>query len=178
MIMADPDHGFDPPAGDLADVSRSGAREWERETATWEADAETLRLRRRSLTKVLWEAMQRGDQVTIAAFGHTFSGSLTAVRKDLAMLVNADTHIAVRLGSVDSAHLTPGRGGETGDRTFGSFRAYLGMLEVEGTVVRLVGRDVDVRGRIEVVAEDHVLVAAMDGRWAVAMPSIVAVIDD
>jgi hypothetical protein len=35
-----------------------------------------------------------------------------------------------------------------------------------------------VRGRIEVVAEDHVLVAAMDGRWAVAMPSIVAVIDD
>ncbi len=171
----------DPFGGDLADIARSGAREWERDMAVWESDAETLRLRRRKIADVLWEAMQRGDLVSVVIAEHTFSGPLQAVRGDLAVLTVGDATVAVNTKSVHSVAMERRSGGVSGDRTYGSFKAYLGMLEVEGLVVRLVGDRLDVQGRIEVVATDHVLVESLTAapgttRWAVATPSIGAVI--
>ncbi len=175
--MPSGDYPFDPADGELADVARSGAREWGRDMAAWESDAEMLRLRQRSLANVLWEAMQRGDHAIITAAGHNFTGHLEAARQDLAVVVNGDVTVAINVAAIDVVNLTPGSSGTTGDRTFGSLKAYLGMHEVDGTRVRLIGRDLDVRGRVEVVADDHVLLAGRGrGRWAVPIGKIAAVI--
>lgn len=179
--MADGADPHDPFVGELADIARSGAREWERDMAAWESDAEMLRLRRRAISDVLWEAMQRGDLVTVVIAEHTFAGPLRAVRGDLAVLTVADATVAVNTASVHSVAMERASGGVSGDRTYGSFRAYLGMLEVEASPVRIVGERLDVRGRIEVVATDHVLVESLTAglgatRWAIATPAIGAVL--
>ncbi len=175
--MPDGDYGFESAPDELADVARRGAREWERDMAAWESDAERLRLRGRTLPNVLWEAMQRGDDVTVRTAGHAFTGRLEAARNDLAVLVRDDLRIALSTTMIDALAMTTGGRGVAGDRTYGSFRAYLGMLEVEGPEVRLIGRDVDVRGRVEAVAKDHVLVVRGDGtRWAIALESLAAVL--
>ncbi len=172
------DYGADPAGGELADIARSGAREWKRDMAAWESDAEMLRLRQRNLTNVLWEAMQRGDQVSVTTNDITFSGRLVAVRRDLALLETPDRQVALHVPALHALSITPGREGVTGDRTFGSFQAYLGMLEVEGHRCRFLGDGLDVRGRVEVVADDHVLVESEGGpgRWAIAIESVAAVI--
>ena len=169
-------YGDDPTGGDLTDVARAGAREWQQEMAAWESDAEMLRLRQRHLGNVLWEAMQRGDRVTATAGGHSFTGTLTAVRGDLAVLETPDVTAALHIPALDAVQLEHSGGGVAGDRTYGSLRAYLGMLEVEARQVRIVGRTIDVTGRVVVAADDHVLLApAAGGETAVAIAAIVAV---
>jgi hypothetical protein len=175
--MPDGDYAFDPSSGDLDDVARSGAREWQRDMEAWESDAEQLRLRQRALVDALWEAMQRGDLVTITLGEHVFAGTLTAARGDLAMLATEHLAIALNVGAVDAVRFERGAGGVSGDRTYGSLRAYAGMLEVESPLVRILGDRVDVRGRIVVVAEDHLLVdGAAGGRWAVAWDAVAAIV--
>ena len=156
--MADGDYAFDPSDGQLADVARSGAREWERDMAVWEADAEQLRLRQRAMVDVLWEAMQRGDAVTVTLGEHSFTGALTVARGDLAILETQDVTLAINVEAIDLVQFAAGGQGVAGDRTYGSLRAYAGMLEVEGVPVRLLGDHIDVTGRVVVVAEDHVLI--------------------
>lgn len=174
--MPDPDYGRDPSSGELADVARSGAREWERDMAAWEADAEQLRLRQRTIGRALWEAMQRGDHVSITLGEHEFAGSITAARGDLVMLRTRSLELALNVAAIDLVHLQPGRDGTTGDRTFGSLRAFAGMLEVEGTPTRILGEGVDVRGRLRVVADDHVMVEGSAGQWIVAWAAIAAIV--
>jgi hypothetical protein len=170
-------YGDDPSGGRLADVARTGAREWQQEMAAWEGDAELLRLRQRTVGNVLWEAMQRGDRVTAAVGRHTFTGMLAAARGDLAILETPDMMVALHVGALDTVHLERSGGGVTGDRTYGSLRAYLGMLEVEAAEARIVGRDLDVSGRVIVAADDHVLLATPGGgETAVGIPAIGAVV--
>jgi hypothetical protein len=126
--------------------------------AAWEGDAERLRQKRRGLVDVLWEAMQRGDRVTLGGAGHSFTGKLTIARGDLAVLATHETDVAVNIGAVDLATFVRDGDGVSGDRSYRSFRAYLGMLEVEGMTVRLLGRDIDIVGRVDAVAADHVMV--------------------
>lgn len=126
--------------------------------AAWEGDAERLRHKRRTLVDVLWEAMQRGDRVTVSCHGHSFAGKLAAARGDLAVLATVDAEVAINLAAVDHVTFVRDGDGVTGDRSYGSFRAYLGMLEVEGPPVRLLGGDVDLAGRVDAVAADHVVV--------------------
>lgn len=175
--MADRDYGADPSGGELADIGRSGAREWALEMAAWETDAEVLRLRRRSIVNVLWEAMQRGDRVTLTLGRHSFTGKLEAARGDLAMVTTPELDVAINLSHVDAAHIERGAGGVVGDRTFGSLRAYLGMLEVDGVSVRILGRGVDVQGRVVVVAEDHLWVEPdSGGESAIAIDALAAIV--
>jgi len=169
-------YGDDPTGGELADVARAGAREWQREMAVWESDAEMLRLRQRSIANLLWEAMQRGDRVTVTAGSHTLTGTLAAVRGDLALLETPDLVAALNIAAVDTVQLERAVGGATGDRTYGSLRAYLGMLEVEQAQVRVIGRDVDVTGRMVVVAGDHMLLVSPGGaETAITITAIAAV---
>ena len=175
--MPDGDYAFDPSSGDLNDIARSGAREWQRDMEAWESDAEQLRLRQRHLVDALWEAMQRGDSVTVTLGDHTFSGRLEAARGDLAIVVTDQVTLALNVGAIDAVRFERGAGGVSGDRTFGSLRAYAGMLEVEGPLVRVIGAGVDVRGRVRVVAEDHLLVdAAGGGEWAIAWDAVAALV--
>lgn len=170
-------YGEDPTGGDLADVARAGARQWYHEMAAWESAAELLRLRQRHLGNVLWEAMQRGDEVTVTAGRHTLTGFLSAARGDLAILDMPDVMAALHVPALDAVHVEKGGVGVSGDRSYGSLRAFLGMLEVEAASVRIVGRDLDVTGRLTAVADDHVLVIPPGGgETAVAIAAIVAVI--
>jgi hypothetical protein len=144
--------------------------------AAWESDAEMLRLRQRHLGNVLWEAMQRGDRVTATAGRHSFTGTLAAVRGDLAVLETPDVSAALHIPALDAVQFERTGGGVAGDRTYGSLRAYLGMLEVEAERVRIVGHTIDVTGRVVVAADDHVLLAASGGETVVAISAIVAVV--
>ena len=171
------DYGTDPSGGQLADVARQGAREWERDMAAWESDAEQLRRRARTLPEVLWEAMQRGDRVTTTVADQVFSGKLTAVRGDLAVLDGVDAVVAINLGAVGAVSLERGEDGVVGDRTHGSLRSYLGQLEVDGDTVRLIGDGFDVVGRVVAVAVDHVLVAGTPGNdWVIPLPVLGGVV--
>lgn len=172
------EYGADPAGGELADIARSGAREWERDMSAWESDAEMLRLRQRRLVNVLWEAMQRGDQVTVTTGDVTFTGKLVAARSDLAILETPDRRVGLNIAALNAVSINPGDGGVTGERVYGSFQAYLGMLEVEGHSCRFIGDGIDVRGRVTVVADDHVLVESEGGpgRWALTTEAIAAVV--
>lgn len=172
------DYGADPVGGELADVARRGAREWERDMAAWESDAEMLRLRQRRLINVLWEAMQRGDTVTVVVGGITFSGQLAAARQDLALLDTPDRRVALNVRALEAVSMSPGTVGVTGERVYGSFQAFLGMLEVEGHLCRFIGKGFDVRGSVAAVADDHVLVETEGGpgSWALATGAVAAVV--
>jgi len=174
--MTDGDYGSDPTGGELADVARSGAREWQLEMAAWETDAEVLRLRRRTMVNVLWESMQRGDRVTLTLGEHSFTGTLAAALADFALLTTPELDVAVNLGNLGAIHIERASGGVVGDRTFGSLRAFLGMLEVDGREVRVLGREIDVQGRVQVVADDHLLLQTTDGESAVALAALAAVV--
>ncbi len=164
------DYGADPTGGQLADVARRGAREWERDMAAWESDAEQLRRRARALPEVLWEAMQRGDRVTTTVADQVFSGKLIAVRGDLAVLDGTDAVVAINLATVGAVSLERSEGGVIGDRTHGSLRSYLGQLEVDADTVRIIGDGFDVVGRVTAVAVDHVLVAGAPGNdWVIPL---------
>lgn len=175
--MSTSDYGSDPSEDDLADVARAGAREWQRDMAAWESDAEVLRLRQRRMVNALWEAMQRGDHITVTLGEHVFAGRLVAARGDLAVLATQSVRMALNVGAIDAVRFERGGAGTTGDRTYGSLRAFAGMLEVERTPVRLIGTHLDVRGRVNVVADDHVLVVGeRGGEWAVAWKAVAAIV--
>ncbi len=128
------------------------------------------------MVNVLWEAMQRGDRVSLTVGEHVFAGDLLAARGDLVIVEVGDASVAVNVAAIDIVSLQRHGGGTSGDRTYGSLRAYLGMLEVEGTPARFVGDRFDIRGRIVAVAADHVLVAVPGGEQAVPLAALGAAI--
>lgn len=166
-----------PVGGDLAAVSREGARRFDAEMADAEQEAERFRLRGRSVVDALWEAMHRGDAVTVTMGGRTLTGTLGAVRNDLAVLELPEALAAVRIGAVDAVRLDPGGPGVAGDRTHGSMAAYLRMLMLDGVPVTVLARGVEIGGVIEAVTPDHVLVAGRPpSRWVVPFRSLQAVV--
>ena len=125
---------------DLEGLARRGRNDLSADEATAEADTEQLRKRRRSLVDLCFEWMGRGDRVTLGVFDTQFDGHLVA--------------------AADSA-------GSSGERSVGSFRAYLGAAEVDQRRVRLVGRAFDVTGVIDASTDDHWLVIDEAGTsWA------------
>ncbi len=154
---------------DLEGVARRGRDELIADAASAEADTEHLRKRRRSLIDVCFEWMSRGDQVTVAAAGSQHTGRLSAALNDLLVLETTDQVVAANTKAVDfvrsdePAHFP----GTSGERTIGSFRAYLGRHEVEGTSVRLVGATFDIVAVVEACTDDHVLARDESGvEWA------------
>ena len=63
--------------------------------------------------------------------------------------------------------------GTTGERSVGSFRAYLGTAEIDQLPVRLIGQGFDVNGIIDASTEDHWLVIDSNGvEWALSRPAV------
>ena len=120
--------------------------------------------------------MQRGDRVSLTVGEHVFAGDLLAARGDLALVEIGDARVAVNVAAIDVVSLQRHGGGVSGDRTYGSLRAYLGMLEVEGIAARFLGDRFDTRGRVLAVATDHVLVAVPGGEQAIPLSAIGAAI--
>ncbi len=158
-------------------MARSGARVFDAEMADAEEEAERFRVRGRTVVDALWEAMNRGDLVTLRMGDRSLTGSLFAVRSDLALLRLTDAVAAVRVGAIDAARLDPGGEGMTGDRTHGSLAAYLRMLMLDQVAVTVLADRVEAIGSIEAVTPDHVLVAGHPPtRWVVPYRSIQAVV--
>jgi hypothetical protein len=142
-----------------------------------EQEAERFRLRGRTLVDVLWEAMNRGDSVSLVLGDRTLAGGLVAVRNDLALVQQPDALAAVRVGGIAAVKMSPGGEGVAGDRTYGSLAAYLRMLMLDRHAVTVLGHRVEVAGVIDAVSPDHILVATQaQAQWAVPLRSLHAVV--
>ena len=162
---------------DLAAVSRRGARAFDSEMADAEQEAERFRLRGRTMVDVLWEAMNRGDSVSLVMGDRTLAGGLVAVRNDLAVVQQPDALAAVRVGAIEAVRLDAGGEGVAGDRTYGSLASYLRMVMLDRLVVTVLGHRFEVAGVIEAVTPDHILVAATPrAEWVVTLRSLQAVV--
>ncbi len=161
---------------DLEGVARTGHGDLVADAAEAEADTEHLRKRRRSLIDVCFEWMSRGDQVTVAAAGLQYTGRLSAALNDLLVLETDHQVVAVNTSAVEFVR-SEGHArvaGTSGERTAGSFRAYLGRHEVNGAPVRLIGTTFDVVGVVAACTDDHVLVCdEHDVEWALPQRLIV-----
>lgn len=154
---------------DLDGVARRGRRKLIDEGAAGETDTEQLRKRRRSLIDLCFEWMSRGDQVTIGVGAQQFDGRLVAAVGDLLVLRTKDIEVAIRLPAVGFVRCNQRAvfAGTSGERSVGSFRAYLGVAEIDGIPVRLVGQGYDITGIIDASTDDHWLIVDRNGaEWA------------
>ena len=116
---------------DLADLGAELRQQVEHEFR-WEAeetqaDAEKLRLRRRTLSDVTLEAMEHGDTITVVCGATTVTGTVAYVRGDLAVIRSGHALASVHLGGPMVLRLTSRSlaGGTSSDRGSGSFKARL-----------------------------------------------------
>jgi hypothetical protein len=163
---------------DLARSLRQGAgREMREEAAVDEQLTELQRLRRRDLAEAVRAAMHRGDTVTVETAGLTLGHRLVAVGADYLTMDDGEYLIDVALsGAVVTT--TPSRqGGTTGKAASITLRARLGEHEHDGSLVDVVtSTGASFRGRITVVATDHVVVADGSGRDTLVPTSRIAVV--
>jgi hypothetical protein len=158
-----PDDEFDELAAELR--RRVGA-EFVMESAEIEQLAEQQRRRRADLAESARRAMHRGDRVTVTCQTGRWSGQLWAVGDDYLVLEAIDTWIEAYLPSV-GLEIEPARsGGRSGSPASVTWRARLTELELEGDTVTVVAppANIEVTGRIEVVAADHIVLATGDRR--------------
>jgi len=169
-----PNDEFDDLAAELR--RRVGA-EFMQESAEIEQLAEQQRRRRADLAESARGAMHRGDRVTLTCQTGRWSGQLWAVGDDYLVLETIDTWVEAHLPSV-GLELEPSRsGGRSGSPASATWRARLTELELEGDSVSVVApqANVEVSGKIEVVALDHLAIAAGDRRSLLPI-SMVAVV--
>lgn len=146
-----------------------------------EYDADRLRLRDRSLADVAFDVMSRGDLLRVGTVGHNFAGTVVYVHGDLVSLAADELEVDVNLtGPVHLEILRPAHTDGVGHgRGTGSFRARLSEIESTSEIVEIIAPEVgaNVLGRIEAVAEDHVMIVDPDaGHWFVPTQRIAAVI--
>ena len=160
---------------DLAGVARRSRRDLIEEDASAETDTEQLRKRRRSLIDLCFEWMSRGDRVTIGVGEDRFEGQLVAAVNDLLLLRTSEVEVAVNLRAVGFARCDQRAAfdGTSGERSVASFRAYLGVAEIDQLPARFVGHGFDVTGIIDASTDDHWLVIDHNGvEWALAQAAI------
>lgn len=162
---------------DLEGVARRGRSELAEEAISAEQDAELLRKRRRSLSDVFFEWMNRGDLVTIAVGSAQFEGELTATVNDLVIMTTKTFAVAINTALISFARSDKSGAfaGTTGDRTVSSFRAQLGRYEIDATPVRLISTNesFDLVAVIEASTDDHVMVRDEQGiEWALPRTEI------
>jgi hypothetical protein len=142
---------------------RVGA-EFRAETEIVEQETEIGRLRRRTLHDVAVETANRGDVVSVLAPGRTVTGSVTHVGKDYVSIDTTTEHLDARLERVGLVVTRRSAGGFTPRAGSITFKARLSEFEQTGEIVEVVASHIEatVRGRILVVAEDHVIVVDGD----------------
>jgi hypothetical protein len=168
------------PFDELARELRTGAgREWREEAEETEAETHRYRLRRRTYADLGAELLHRGDSATVVAAGRTASGRVEGAGADYVTLVSEALEVDVRLDRVVlRADRSPTGGGEQvgGSRTW---LARLREFEQTGEPVELwlPAAGVAVRGRIEMVATDHlVVIEAMEREVYLPLDAVVMVI--
>lgn len=151
----------DEPYEELARELRQGAGA-EMRTEAEITELETLqgRLRRRALSDVALEALHRGDRLSVHAPDRTLIGEASYVGSDYLTLEAATKTVDLRLDRIAisaSRRTSGGLSSSGGSRTF---RARLAEYEQTGEPVTVVcsALGLERRGRLAVVASDHVVV--------------------
>lgn len=167
------------PDPDLASELRQGAgREWNEEAAEDERLTELQRRRRMTLSTQAREMVNRGDRVSVEFGGHSFGGAVVSAGEDYATVEGPGQSADIKLAEARWSLLPNTDPAETHQGGAESFRALLHEHSAAGRTIRLAlpGGDM-VIGKIDVVAEDHVEVADVDGRrLVVPMKMILAVV--
>jgi len=163
---------------DLARSLRQGAgRELRDEAAVDEQLTRLQRLRRRDLAEAIRAAMHRGDTVTVAAGGLTLSHPLTAVGADYLTMDDGENLIDIALGHALVTTSPSREGGSAGRAASVTLRARLGEHEQREAILDIVtSAGASIRGRIEVVATDHVVMADGSGPEIYISTSQIAVV--
>jgi hypothetical protein len=154
------------PDPDLGSELRQGAgREWTEEAAEDERLTELQRRRRMTLSDQGKEMVNRGDRVSMEFDGHTFGGAVVAAGEDYATVAGPGQSADVRLAEARWSVLPNDQPAKAEGDGLESFRAVLHQHSASGQTIRLAlpGGDL-VIGTLEVVAEDHVVMADVDGR--------------
>lgn len=163
---------------DLARSLRQGAgREIREEAAVDEQLTELARLRRRDLAGAVRTAMHRGDTVTVETAGLTLGHPVVAVGADYLTMDDGEHLIDVALSNAVVTTMPSRRGGSAGKAASVTLRARLGEHEHDGALVDVfTSAGMSFRGRITVVATDHVVVADGSGRDTFLPTSRIAVV--
>lgn len=159
----------DDPLRDLAQELRAsqGAAELRAEAEENERLAAQAARRRATLADVARSAMFRGDRIACSYPGNVVTGEVVHAAGDLATVATSAGTVHCNLAAPLTLHVVERDvfEGRAPERGAGSFRARLYELELAGTTVEVFGAMTggSVRGRIEVVATDHAVVAIEDG---------------
>lgn len=170
--MSEPD-----PFSELGRELRQGAgEEFRADAEEGERLAAQGARRKAGLADVARDAMMRGDRVVLQYRGHQVVGAVTHAAGDLATIQTAEGLVHGYLGgevvfSVAERDATEGRTPEFG---VDSFRARLFELELAEAQVEVRGAVVDgaVRGRVAVVATDHLVLATDVGTLHIGLSAI------
>jgi hypothetical protein len=165
------------PWDDAEEAMSRAERQARRDQVEEEAEAERLRLMKRSLTDVAWEAMQQGHRIRLTWPGGADEGIPTAAFGDLVVLRLEQRVVAVNLDAVTAIEVVErGAGrGSTGDRTVESFVAFCRMVEGTHVSCHTVGND-RVDGTLVATATDHLYIRPSTGGEVAVVRSRVATI--
>lgn len=168
VLVADP---WDDAEESIGRVERQARRDQVEE----EAGAEQLRLMSRSMTEVVWEAMQQGHRIRMTWPGGETQGIPTAAVGDLVVLPAEEGVQAVNLDAMATVEVIERRAGpgSSGDRTLGSFVALCRMMEASQVTCHMVGgRRLD--GVLVATATDHLYIRTSSGNEVAAARTRVA----
>lgn len=172
--------GSDEQDPQLAAMGHRFTDELRAEQAAYEALAAKDRLRHQSLADVALELVHRGDSVAVAAGPRGFNGTLVYAAGDLACLRTATADVDLNLTAQLVLRVTERvrSGGVSRTGGAGSFLARLREHEAASGVVELGGPTLstDLRGAIEAVAHDHVVLHDLDSTWHVPIGAIAYVL--
>jgi hypothetical protein len=167
-----------PDPWDDAEAAMSRAeRQARRDQVEDEAEAERLRLMKRSLTDVAWEAMQQGHRIRLTWPGGSNQGIPAAAVGDLVILRFDSGMVAVNLDVIGSLEVVERRAGSgsTGERTVESFIAFCRMAEGTHVSCQMVGGG-NVGGTLVATAGDHLYIRPVTGGEAAVARTQVAAI--
>ncbi|GBE23244.1 hypothetical protein BMS3Bbin01_02628 [bacterium BMS3Bbin01] len=162
---------------EMQEVGERAERDARREQTVAEAEARKLHLATRSVTDLVWEAMQQGHRVRFSWPGGEAVGVPSAAVGDLVVIQTERGARALNTAALSAVEVTEKKAsrGSPGDRTVESFVAWIRMVE---------GRDarVDMRGgrwyegTVLATASDHILLRGRHGdEIAVARSQIAAI---
>lgn len=158
--------------------------EFRRAAEEEEFDARLAALRSRDVAQVMFELMSRGDTVAVHVAGHVHTGVVSHARGTLATVdtkVGSRIHLnlssAFSISVIERAH----KGGKSFDK-YGaeSFVARLRQCELERNVVEMhvSGRTHVLAGTVEIVAKDHLIVAAPSGETTIVpLQHVLAIVE-
>lgn len=173
------DDVFEDP--ELAALGQQFRDELRAEAAEYEALAAKDLMRNRSLREVALELLHRGDVVGAVVGRRAFTGTVTYAAGDLVCMRTPSLEVDLSLATPLALQVlervrTGGRGRGTGP---GSFLGRLRDHELSAGQVEVCcpALDMDVRGAVVAVAEDHVVMEGSEGQhWFLARQAIGCVV--